>query len=332
VLLREFRLPLFIFTLTLLIVAFLFDQFYTHHDYPNGIPFDEALYSAFALTTIEPTPAIPQGDGHWLIVFYFMMPLVGILLASQGLAGFFSLLFNRRARGSAWTEALISTYSKHKIVCGLGHVGSRVVDSLLNAGSEVVGVDHNPDNPLVNRVRAQDVPVLIGDIRNADLLVKAGIKKAKAVIIATNNDMANLEAALQCRELNPEVRIVVRMFDAELARRVKGVFDIDEAFSTSSLAAPIFAGAALDVEVDRTFQVGDDVLSVGRLTVNDKCKLCEFTVGQVENQADCSIILLERKGHRDLHPPDDFPLQAGDMLVVLADFPTLQLLAKWNRP
>lgn len=330
VLFREFRWPLALLLLVSELVALLFYHFYTHPLYPQGLALDEALYAVMTLTVIEAAVPTPEGSGHWLIVFYFLMPFVGLFLASQGLANFIALLFNRRARGAAWLDAVASTYQGHVVVCGLGHVGSRVVESLRNAGAEIIGVEQHGTLDTAGRVRAMGITVIEGDIRQTEVLRRAGITRARAVVICTDNDMANLEAAFHCRELNPTIRLIVRLFDAELARRVKASFNIDEAFSASALAAPIFAGAALEVEVDRTFSIGDDVLSVSRLTVASDGKLCGRTVGDIENRLDCSIIVHEREGLKDIHPLDTTILNPHDCIMVLADFPTIHRLASLN--
>lgn len=330
VLLREFRWPLVLYLFTSEIVAALFWLYYTHPNHPRGLLLDEAFYAVLTLTVMEAAFPIPEGPGHWLIVFFFLMPFVGLILASQGLANFLALLFNRRARGAAWQEAIASTYSRHTVVCGLGHVGSRVVENLLSAGCQVVGVEQEAGIDSLARLRALGVTVIEGDIRHREVLRQAGIAKAQAAVICTNNDLANLEAALNCRELNPTIRLVVRLFDAELARRVKTVFHIDEAYSASALAAPIFAAAALQVEGERTFSIGDDILNIGRLSVKPDSRLVGQTVGIIENNFDCSIIAHTRNGHKDIHPPHTLTLLPGDYLMILADLATLNRLTQWN--
>ena len=330
VLLREFRWPLALFLFMSEVVAVLFNTYYTHPAYPKGLPLDEAFYAVLTLTVLESAIPIPEGHGHWLIVFYFIMPVVGLILASQGLANFLALLFNRRARGAAWQDAVASTYSNHIVVCGLGHVGSRVVESLLSAGSEVVGVEQAAEIDPVARLRALGVTVVQGDIRQREVLRRAGIAQAQAAVICTNNDLANLDAALNCRELNPKIRLIVRLFDAELARRVKTIFSIDEAYSASALAAPIFAAAALQVEGDRTFSIGDDILNIGRLSVQAGSRLHGRRVSDIENIFDCSIIALLRNDQKDIHPPPGLQLAPGDCIVILADLATLNRLTSWN--
>jgi voltage-gated potassium channel len=331
VLWREFRTPLFLFLLINGVVAFLFYAYYTHPDYSGGVNFDEALLAVLMLNVVQTVLPIPIGPGRWLIVFYFLLPVAGIILAGQGLASFLTMLFNRRARGAAWLEAIASTYRNHIVVCGLGHVGSRVTESLLNAGSEVVGIEQEPHTSLAERVRGWGVPIIEGDIRQREVLRKAGVARARAVVVCTNSDLANLDAAMHCRELNPSVRLVLRLFDPELAHRVKDVFSIDEAFSASALAAPIFAGAALEVEVGQTFAIDNDVVSVGRLTIQPGSRLHGSTVGSIEDRFDCSVISHDRNGQRDMHPRDTIELCPADRIIVLADLPTLNRLAGWNR-
>lgn len=328
VLFREFRTPLLLFILISTGVAFVFAEFYVEPETRQRLSLDEAFYAVLTVTVIDYAFPIPRGDGHWLIIFYFLMPLVGLGLASQGIGGFLSLLFNRRARGGKWVDALITTYNRHVVVCGLGHVGSRVVDSLLNAGVEVVGVDMDETSNLVAHVRDRSVPVIFGDIKQAEVLKRAGVPRARAIIICTDSDIANIEAAFLSRDMNKDARLIVRMFDPELAQRMKKVVGIDEAFSASALAAPIFAGAALDVEVHRTFSIGDETLSVGRMTIKEGSAVAGKTIAQVEKDVDCSIFMHKRNGVKDMHPPATLMLQAGDYIMALGDFPTITRLAQ----
>lgn len=326
VLFREFRQPLSIFFAVTVIVALFFHEFYVHPENGDRLGYDEALYAVFTLTLIDYAFPIPD-ENHWLVLFYFLMPLIGLLLASQGIGGFLNLLFNRRARGPAWLEALVTTFNNHIVVCGLGHVGGRVAESLLKSGYDVVGIEQEESNKLAPRIRALGIPVIEGDVRLVEVLKRAGVERARSIIICTNNDMANIEAAFHCRDLNDKARLVVRMFDDNLAKRMKHVAGIDEIFSTSALAAPFFAGAALDLDVYRTFTVGDELLNVGRLAVDPQSSLAGQTIEYVEDTYDCSIILHKRNGVKDMHPSGELVLEAGDYMVILADFTTLNRLS-----
>ena len=69
--------------------------------------------------------------------------------------------------------------------------------------------------------------------------VIAGIGHALPTTMLTNDDLANLEIALDAKRMNGTIRVVMRMFDQRLAGKVGGALELDESFSTSALAAPL---------------------------------------------------------------------------------------------
>lgn len=330
-LLREFWGALVALIVVSLAVATVFYFFYPAATPTGRLAFDEALFLVVTLTVIDGSYPIPD-ENHWLIIFYFLMPFVGILLAGQGLVNFLTLLFNRQARGQAWKVALAGTLSNHVVVCGGGRVGTNVAIQLVAAQSEVVLIEQKISQETIQRLGKRNVVVLEGDVRDYELLKQAGIERANAVVVCTDDDLANLESAIHCRELNPNLRIILRMFDAELARKVKDTFEIEVAYSSSALAAPVFAGVALDLKVQQSFYVGDAVMSVARLKVKAGSRLDGLTVAQVEEIFDLSLIMVIQEGKRDLHPAAGVSLQADMTVLALAELPVLYKLAGWVRP
>jgi voltage-gated potassium channel Kch len=95
------------------------------------------------------------------------------------------------------------------------------------------------------------LPLLIGDATRPDLLVRAGIDRARALIAAASEDAVNLEIGLtaqsvaeQRRPDNP-IRLVLRCFDPDLARRIHAVSSAYILLSSAEVAAPIFVEQAL---------------------------------------------------------------------------------------
>jgi voltage-gated potassium channel len=72
-----------------------------------------------------------------------------------------------------------------------------------------------------------------GQWRSAPLYVAV----ARAIVIASNDDHANLEVALDARRMNPGIGVVRRLFDQQVATKIKPAFTVDEVFSVSALAA-----------------------------------------------------------------------------------------------
>ena len=98
------------------------------------------------------------------------------------------------------------------LVCGFGRVGRRVLEYLRAAHLPSVLIDLHFDPAHV----PGEVRHLTGDCRKREILTNAGIANARGVIVCTSDDLVNLSTMLTARSLNPDVRIVVRMFNQNL--------------------------------------------------------------------------------------------------------------------
>jgi voltage-gated potassium channel Kch len=100
----------------------------------------------------------------------------------------------------------------------------------------------------IAQARDLGVPEMIRDMKEDQALLDAGIEHARAIVIATNDAIANLEVALDAKRMNPKIRVVMRMFDEKIAHKISDAMDVDVAFSSSTLAAPAVAKMALAME------------------------------------------------------------------------------------
>jgi len=321
VLVRQFRSALCAFALLLCGGTLALRLFYVYPETGQHLGWAEALYTTFTLVFLQPVLPFPQVPGLQLL--FILVPLVGLAVVADGIVYFGVALFNRSERKEAWQVAIASTYRNHVIVCGLGKVGYRVVKELLRLGEDVVGIENNAECPFLEELRQMNVPVLPGNARQRDMLEKAHVREASAIVACTQDDLANLDIALDARELNPGIKVVLRMFDTQLAERVRRGFGIHTAFSTSALAAPIFAAAATRAQIDYSFYVDDELLNVARTVVQEGSGLEGRTIAQVEKELDITIVLHKGADGLDLHPAPDITLRAGDCLVVFASLEVL---------
>lgn len=152
----------------------------------------------------------------------------------------------------------------HCIVCGMGDIGYRVVELLHRLGEKVTVVTLTAREERRREAESRGVRVLIGDARVEQVLQEAGLGSAKLVIAATSEDLVNIEVALDTRRLRPEIPVVIRLFDQDLARQLEGSFDVQRALGMSALAAPSFAAAALGDAILGTFSAAGTLFVVGR--------------------------------------------------------------------
>jgi len=325
VLIGQFRHTLLIFVLLLFIGTLILHLTY---DPRQPLGWGAAFHVVFKLMFFETVADYPA---HLLAQLVFVLwPVLGVVLVVNGVVRFGTALLNRQERREAWQVAVASTYRNHVVVCGLGKVGYRVVLQLLRMQQDVVGIERDPQAVFLGVIREEGIPVLVGDARQRDLLEKAGVGVASAVVACTEDDLTNLEVALEARELDPGIKVVMRMFDQQLAERVRRGFGIRTAFSTSALAAPAFAAAATRAAVEHSFYVDDVLLNVSRVTVAPGSPLAGKQVGEVEQELDLSIVLHRGPTGVDLHPVARLVLAEGDQIVVFATLEALACLNQMN--
>ena len=195
------------------------------------------------------------------------------------------------------------------VVCGLGHLGLRTVEELLLRDEAVTAIADSADHEL-DAERLPDVRVIVGDCRRERILRQAGIETAVAIVLTGDDDLGNLQGALAAHDLNPDIRIVIRMFDGELGARIQALLGDAVTLSSSALAAPGFVAAALDGEGGSRFELAGRQL-VARATSLD------HRAGNVPSQGGDPAVPLAR-----IHPdrtvelfPEADPTEPG--LIVL---------------
>ena len=290
--------------------------------------FGESLFSAFALLFFENNLPFPEKAAMQFL--FFLIPILGLSTLVEGLVRFSIALTDKRARGEKWQAAMASTYKNHIIICGFGKVGYRVAQELLKFGREVIAIESDPQGRFVEKAKDMGVPVIIADALRSSNLIKANVAQADAIIPCTDNELTNLDISLDAREINPDIKVVMRMFNDDLARRIEKGFGIHTAFSTSALTAPIVAAKAMRIDVKHSFYIGDTLLNISELEINEGSRLAGKTVLQIEKEHEISVVFLQEEEQEHLHPAPELVLTPGARVLLLASIDTLQKLKDLN--
>src|SRR5262249_39270353 len=130
VLLRQFRVSLIFFIGLVLVGTLIFWQFYVNPNDQSRLSLNQAFFAAFSLVFFQ-TGNVPYPDDAPLIdLLYYVIPILGLGIIGQSLVRFGLQLFNKELRREEWHMSLASTYRRHVIVCGAGHVGFRVIEQV----------------------------------------------------------------------------------------------------------------------------------------------------------------------------------------------------------
>ncbi len=327
---RRVRLALALakrFRLTLFFVAVLFGAlpFFFVLRHPNGPSFLRSLHHVYFLLFGQPT--LDYVDDVLLELLNVFIPPLGLATVVEGVVRFAFFVSARARDDKEWIEMVATSYRNHVVVCGAGRVGYRVTLQLRQLGHEVVVVERNADAHFVSSLREQNVPVLIQDIRVRQAMHHVNIEHASALVCATDNDLANINTALEARRQNAKIRVVIRLFDDELADRIRDALGV-EAQSASALAAPAFALSAVDPSISHSFYLDEHLMVVARLEVHER--LAQLSVAAVQDRYHTLTLSVKKKdGLQLLNPEGKTQLTLGDAVTVQARYDHYQQLRAW---
>ena len=116
-------------------------------------------------------------------------------------------------------QRMIDSYSDHFIICGFGRVGRQVARDLSLAGVKHVAIDANPSH----REEAAELGVRYIESYAADdeVLISAGIMRARAVVACVDSDADNIFIVLTARGLRPDILIIARASAEDAERKLQ---------------------------------------------------------------------------------------------------------------
>jgi len=274
-----------------------------------------ALYAAvteIATTGLDPKVAVASGAVRAYAVL--------LLFAAAALLAAVYALFTDAlvsVRLSAALGRVPRRTREHVVVCGLGAVGLRVAERVLAAGLPVVAVQLAED-PLLLSARRQGISIVLGDARFPSTLREAQAQRARAIMLVTRDDLTNLEAGLMVRREFPKARVVMRMYDHQLARQAVDLVPDAVVLSTAALAGPAFAAAALGPRVRGTLGHADRLYAVAESTVQPGTAADGGTVGALEASGRIRVLGVDRGGTVGWRPAAGTIVAAGDTVIAVA--------------
>ncbi|WP_435019902.1 potassium channel family protein [Tundrisphaera sp. TA3] len=284
----------------------------------NGqhLGYAEACYGIFLLIFLESALDFPR---EWYLQpFFFLLPILGLGAVADSLVRLAYLTFTKKNNLPEWQRMAASLHRDHVVIVGIGKVGYQTLKGILALNEAVVAVERpGADSELLDELVDLGVPLIRGDGRTVKTLEQAGVRHAKAVILVTSDDLTNLDAGLTARDLNPNARIVLRLFDESLAVKVRGAFAMP-AISTALVSAPAFIAAATGRHVYQEFQLGGEPLHLTDLTVDAGGKLVGQTVGALQAGSKVNVVMYRGRGGVDVNPAHGVTLHAGDEILVIA--------------
>ena len=212
----------------------------------------------------------------------------------------------------------IARMSGHTIVCGWGRVGRAVAGYLAGQGAAVVVVDLDPQ-----RVADIPHPALVGDVTDDEVLRKAGIMRARALVAAINTDAENVYVTLSARSLRPDLIIIARArTEASEPKLLRA--GATRVVNPQRIGGQRIAAAALQPNVveflDVVMHDGSLEFRLEEIPVRAGSRLAGRTLKQAnvgETTGALVLALRDRDGTFLANPPLQTPVGAGYILIAI---------------
>jgi voltage-gated potassium channel len=278
------------------------------------------------ITTLGTIPTPSNTTGRIIVV---ALELFGIGTLGYGLATVSEFFVSGHLSGALELrrhQKMIDAYSEHYIVCGYGRVGRQVARDLAAHGADVVVIDS--DRLHRDAARADGVIFIEGQAADDDVLLKAGVKRAAAVVACVDSDADNIFVALSARELRSDILIIARA-SAEDSEKKLVRAGANRVISPYKTTGSEMARIALHPQVAGAVEVAD--YRVEQIQVPDACAGVGRTISEARGRT--IVVALRRSdGRFEPQPSPQDVIEAGDTLIALGTPADLERLEGLFQP
>ena len=290
-------------------------------------PFLEALYmTVITISTVGyglPQPLSPAGT-----IFTCVLILAGV---STLFAVVFWTIGNAIEAAAAdkmqfmfWRkkmEKAIRAIKDHYIICGYGRMGQAIAEELRARKAPYVVVENNPQQ--LPKLIAEKSLFIEGDATDENVLISAGVERAKGLITVAPSDADNTFIVLTAKGLNPNLFIVARSIKVEDEPKLRRA-GADRVMSPYILGGKRMAWAVLRPTVvdflDSVIGSESLQLEIGEATVTAISEFAGSTIREsgIREKSGATVIGVRTKtGALTSSPSPDIRIQEGDILVVV---------------
>ncbi len=234
-------------------------------------------------------------------------------------------------------DRIINAMCDHYIVCGYGRIGQQI--ALGYTQSKVNFVVIEQDAARLEMLREQDIAHVEGDAADDDVLTRAGITRAAALIAVTPTDAVNTFIVLSARGLRPDLYIIAR------ADTLQNEAKLYRAGASKVLSPHVLGGRWMGITainpavtdfISAMTEMDHTQFLLHEFTVSTDTRFVNKTFGEADLKAQTGALIIAIRQAATQYflpnPPDALTLLPNDTLVAVGSPEQLTALAKLVNP
>ncbi|MCP4720800.1 MAG: potassium channel protein [Desulfobacteraceae bacterium] len=256
----------------------------------------------------------------------YYLYLVGVIMKSVVEGEIKTLLGRQRL------DKKIKKLEKHYLICGYGRIGRVLCNFIKEDTPDIVVLEQ--DETQADILEKDKLHYLIGDALDEELLIKAGIKKAKYLVAALATDTANVFLVLTARQLNPDIYIMARASNPGVRKKllVAGANRVESPYDTGAISMGLKllrpnVRTFLDVALSRK----SDAIQIEELFIPGTSKYTQLALKDSRIRQDFNLIIIAIKktsGEMMFAPHFETLLEARDTLILMGKTEDLKAFGK----
>jgi voltage-gated potassium channel len=280
----------------------------------------QSFYRAIITATLTGLDTVPRSDAARALS-------IAMALCGLTIIGYAGAVIVEAISGGVITGALserrrlraIENLEEHFIICGYGRVGQRVAEELRAARTAYIVVDRSDEAIAAARERGD--LMIEGDATHDEQLQRAGLERARGLVVASDDDADNLYITLSARNARPDLQIVARASDED-ARKKLELAGADRVVMPYTAAGRTMANLVLRPQVSAfldtvTTSAGPD-LHMAEIEVHDTCASAGQSIRDLHVRRETGAIIValrKRDGTFDTTPEPEAVIEPGDVIV-----------------
>jgi voltage-gated potassium channel len=226
----------------------------------------------------------------------------------------------------------VEKLSNHYIICGIGDTGVHVLEEMLKAEANFVGIEMDEDR-LEHLAETHDFLSLHGDATDDDVLIRAGIERAKGLVACLSRDQDNLFVVISAKNLNPALRVASKAVENNSPEKLVTA-GADEVVLPDHIGGIRLASGILEphlIDFFAKMQVSRQTTRFAESIIQPESKLNGITIEDARIKEETGLVVIairSKDGTYIYNPSGDLKIEAGDALFVISDQRQLQTLHK----